>query len=106
MTEGILEADRKCRKNKAGEVPWSPDLQILINKIRYFRVCIAKWRDNRQVQSRTLVRLCKAADLIKDPATSLQDGMNRLNEAYNTYNIYKKEATTRRNTYLEDMAVK
>lgn len=40
--EGILDADRNCRKVNAGEVPWSPTLQQSINRIRYYRACIAK----------------------------------------------------------------
>lgn len=102
--EGILDADRKCRKIKAGEVPWSPTLQKSINKIRYYRACIAKLRDNRNIHNRTLLRLLRNANL-KEPVTELQDALDKLKQEYETYNIYKKEASTRRNTYLEDMAV-
>jgi Reverse transcriptase (RNA-dependent DNA polymerase) len=103
-TEGILYADRKCRKIKAAEVPWSPLLQESINRIRYYRVCIAKWRDNRQVNCRTLKTLQKKAKILDIP-NSVQEAEKKLKEEYNTYNRYKKEATSRRNTYLEDMAV-
>jgi endonuclease/exonuclease/phosphatase family metal-dependent hydrolase len=37
--EGILHAERHCRKLKMGKVPWSPKLQEIINNIRYLRAC-------------------------------------------------------------------
>lgn len=61
--EGILLADLQCRKIRAGEVPWSPKLQKLVNRIKYYRVCVSKLENRSQIHSRTLWRLQRKAGL-------------------------------------------
>ncbi len=38
-TQGMLWAERKCRKLKMGNVPWSPAIQKCMNTIKYLNCC-------------------------------------------------------------------
>jgi hypothetical protein len=76
----ILEADRQCRKLRMGEVPWSPELQVSISRIRYFRSCKQKYM-SRQTKTRTLLKLFKKTGLNTQCAT-LDEATSNLAEEY------------------------
>jgi Reverse transcriptase (RNA-dependent DNA polymerase) len=102
--EGILHADKKCRKLKMGQIPWSPELRDSINKIRYFRACCLKFgRHERQIGNRRMLRLflrSKEPEKIFDYETA----STRLRQEFLHYNTIKASASEIRLHFLEDLA--
>jgi hypothetical protein len=41
--ESMRFADRKCRRIKMGTVPWSPEIQVVMNRISYLQRCRLKY---------------------------------------------------------------
>jgi endonuclease/exonuclease/phosphatase family metal-dependent hydrolase len=101
--EGILTADKRCRKLKTGSVPWSPIFQKSINNIQYLRVCI-KRLSGMNVNSRTLLRLFKKSSL-GAPITSLEDALQLIKTEFQQYQIVKKAASNNRFNFLSDLAM-
>jgi hypothetical protein len=55
--EGIMKADKGCRKIRMGNVPWSPDLQQLMQRIDYLQRCWLKYLWKRKINSRTPTKM-------------------------------------------------
>lgn len=95
-------AEARCRRIKKGNVPWSPALQAAINKIRYYRACIRRYRYNTNVNSRTLVKLHKKQT--GPLATNLEAPEANLRAAMSEYKTAKPNAAKLRYTHLADLA--
>ena len=54
----MIRAERKCRKLKMGKVAWTPELERIIQTIRYYNVTIRK-KSGRKVSARLLMRFIK-----------------------------------------------
>jgi hypothetical protein len=87
--EGILQADRQCRKLCMGNVPWSPELQTAMNRIGYYQRCRLKYCLQRQINCRTLMNWFKKAK-IPQPVTSAIMAIEILRQEFITYNTIKK----------------
>jgi hypothetical protein len=98
----ILQADKKCRKLKMGDVPWSPQLQTSINRIRYFRACVSRYQHHR-VNSRTLQKQFNATD-IEVKLTTFEEASEALKREYKRYNDIKLSGATHRTSYLRELA--
>jgi hypothetical protein len=104
--EGIIRADRKCRKLKMGEVPWSPRLQILCNQLGYWQLVTKKIQGQR-VSTRLIERIRQKGQverrLLREIKYEEVEEAERL--AYKKYMTFKcthsKEA---RDTFLDELA--
>jgi hypothetical protein len=99
----ILKADRSCRKLKMGHVAFSPALSIVWNKIRAWKLIRRKKMGGR-VSSRYLQREIKAAGLRDISNMTLNEVDNQLADAWKQYRRLKKQATSLRATWLEEVA--
>lgn len=103
--QGILSANKRCRKLKMGEVPFSPTLIIAWNRIKALQI-LKKKLAGRQVCSRFLNRAVKAANLgIDVSTTTILEVERELSKAWMTYKVVKKQATVLRVSWLEEIAV-
>ena len=100
--EGMLFAEKRCRKLKMGGVQWSPEIQKAMDTIRYIKLCITR-KKNRKVGARVLIRMSKKAGVYLEHA-NLEELSRNLNKAYNEYKKLKKENQGLRKKYLEDLA--
>ena len=102
-TNGILWADKHCRRLKMGNVPWSPDIQQCMDRIKYYNACRLKLEYGRNVNSRTLDTLFRKTTL-SDKALTVEDTKIGLKNTFNQYNLLKSKATQLRSSFLEDLA--
>jgi exonuclease III len=99
--EGMLYVEKYCRKLRMGSIPWSPELQTIINTIRYLRACQKKFQ-GRKVHARHLCQL-KKRSRFHDPVCP-SNATELLRIEYMTYNQFKKDAKDKRIHFLEDLA--
>ncbi len=102
-TDGIHKADRHCRRLKMGNVPWSPTIQICMDRIKYLNACKLRYEQGRQVNSRTLEKLFNKTNWTQK-VLNTSDALGKLRETFNTYNLLKSQAQTLRQGFLEDLA--
>ncbi len=101
-TQGILEADTKCRRLCMGNIPWSPALSTVIFEIQYYKKHINSLYSN-SINSRTLYKLRKRANITIIPAT-LYEAKQRLSSSYDKFKQLKLEGPKKRQTFLEELA--
>jgi hypothetical protein len=82
--EGILIADKECRKLKMGKVPWSPELGKLMARIDYLQRCRLKYVLKRKINSRTLQKYFKKTDLDK-PVSDKEQTITALKNEFTIY---------------------
>ena len=96
-------ADRKCRRIKMGTMPWSPEIQVVMNRISYLQRCRLKYIKGYLINSRTLKDCFDRTDYtvyIQNP----DEIILKLKEEFNTYKELKKKATQLRQNFLEQLA--
>jgi hypothetical protein len=86
-TEGILRANAKCRKLRMGQVPFSPRLVLLWQKLEAWQLVLKKCR-GAKIDSKYLRRVLKAAD-IQDISLITEDEARA--NLQSVRNIYKQE---------------
>jgi hypothetical protein len=101
--QGILEADRRCRRIKCGNVPWSPAIQQCMNRIGYLQACRRKLVFHKQVNSRTLQKLFKKTNFTA-PVLTGDDVTLKLRIQYNELNLLKSRASQIRGNFLVELA--
>ncbi len=101
--QGILEADRRCRKLRCGNIPWSPAVQKCMDSIGYLQACRKKFIFHKQIHSRTLMKLFKKSGL-DSPVLSGNDAIIQLREKYNELNLLKVKASVLRGNFLLDLS--
>jgi hypothetical protein len=101
--KGMQEAERKCRKFRTGEVPWSPSLQEIMDRIAAWKLMRRK-REGKRVSSQLLRRKLKSASLESRSSASLTESIEALNDAYTELKIFKKQAQLKRTSWLEELA--
>jgi hypothetical protein len=102
-TEGIQLADKKCRKLRMGHVPWSPAIQLCMDRIKYLNACRLKYENGRNINSRTLDKLFRKTNW-QQKVINKETTLNKLKETFNTYNLLKLQAHELRHSFLEDLA--
>ena len=105
--QGILAADRKCRKLCMGGVPWSPQLKRHMALVRFWGEYFKK-RKGVRVKSRYLQRLAKKAD-VKEHLSDLNgiplaEIKARAREVFNQYKEFRKKAASARKDWLDQVA--
>jgi hypothetical protein len=101
--DGILHADRKCRKLRMGNIQWTPELQKIIFSIQYYRESWASLTHKRTVNSRTLLKLRRRAGINEAVSNSLEASI-QLQAQFNALKLLKKSANTGRKQYLQELA--
>jgi exonuclease III len=99
--EGILYAEQHCRKLKMGKVPWLPELQLILNTIRYLCAC-RKLYQGRKIHARSLCRLQRRSRFVNPVCRA--DATELLKNEYNSYNQFKCDARNKCTHFLEDLA--
>lgn len=100
--DASLLAESKCRKLKTGNVPWSPELQEAISRIRYYRTCLRRYHHGFNTHSRTLESQKRRHH---GPAVyNREDAEVMLRHAMGLYKAAKPNARDIRYNYLADLA--
>jgi hypothetical protein len=104
--EGLRHADRHCRKLPMGEVPWSPQLQVLRHKLGYWQL-VTKKLAGRKISTRLIERTREKGlidrILLRDITYTEAWEAERL--AYKTYMAFKQASSREaRDTFLEELA--
>ena len=101
-TFAMEEAERQCRKLKMGEIPWSPELQKVRNKIEYLTLSMRR-KLGRKVHAVTLIRTSKKAGMQVEAKTANQiEAM--IKDEYKIYRKLKKSSKNDRADYLDSLA--
>lgn len=104
--QGIVLADKKCRKLQTGNVAWSPAIQISINRIRYIRACKCNLdiTQKHKVHRRTLCKLFKKSNF-SEKILNYDEAVVTLQLEYEEYNKLKILAKSNRLTFMEELSV-
>lgn len=102
-TDAILQADKKCRKLRMGNIPFSPTLLEYWKKILAWRLLIRKL-EGRKIDSKFLARKLKSADIREHRDVTLSEAKENLETALLNYRHERKNASEYRATWLEELA--
>ena len=100
--KGMMLAERKCRKLRAGYVEWSPQFQQAMDTHRYWYLVLLRW-DGHKVSARRLIRMAKKLNLGSPSNYYHARQMER--ESAEEYQRQKKKAKSVRGLCLHDLAV-
>ena len=101
--ESMQFADKFCRKLKMGDVPWSPEIQKVMNRISYLQRCRLRYINKLLINSRTLHKSFERTDYTT-PFTKPEDIILQLKTEFKQYNSLKKQASSMRIQFLESLA--
>ena len=101
--QGMLQAEKQCRKLRQGTIAWSPELQQSINTVTAWQLVCRSLRGVK-VNSKFLHRSCAQAGIPAAPRSTLTDAQTALSQAYVEYKRVKKGSDTLRQTWLEGLA--
>ena len=102
--EGVLQADRKCRKLPMGAIPWSPAVQSTREQVEIWGLILKK-KLGRHVSSSLLQRgMLKhhIPDRIRD--ITIEQAIAGKRRALKEYRDMKKSSQALRQTHLEELA--
>ena len=100
--QGMLEAEKKCRKLSMGNVPWTPDLTVARARVQFWTLLQTR-KKGRKVSSRLLARTRQKANLPTGQYTT-EKIKEALKEAYEEYWTLKKQGHRRRDQWLQSIA--
>jgi hypothetical protein len=101
--QGMLYAERRCRKLRMGGVLWSPEVQHNMDVILLWQL-VCKRRKGVHVGSRVIQRLATKTGLPNAMSSSFEDALSSLRQAHRTYKASKRNAPSLRKTWLENLA--
>ena len=102
ITEGMINAEKKCRKIKTGMVPFSPKLAQVGTKIKLWSL-IVRHHKGCNINTRYIRRIEKKCKLNKTLSQSLEGALHKLNEATIEYKKLKKNAYRLRKEFLHEL---
>jgi hypothetical protein len=102
-TEAILHADKKCRKLRMGNIPFSPTLLEYWKKILAWKLLIRKL-EGRKVDSKLLTRKLKSAGIREFRDVTLSEAKENLETALTNYCLERRNASEYRATWIEGLA--
>ena len=91
ITEGMLHAEKKCRKMHAGEVPFSDKLATCGRCIKVWKL-VLRHKQTNNVNTRLIRRAAKTCGLKQVLSVSLDTATQHLVRAENIYKKMKKSA--------------
>jgi len=101
---GLQLADSKCRKFRTGDIPWSPQYQVIRSRIEFWNLMVKKLSGGR-VHGYYLRRKAHNAKLQDQLAcTDLQKAKDMRAIAYREDKRLRKTAWTSRKKWIEELA--
>jgi len=97
-------AERHCRKIKAGNIPWCPQVSRCINRILYWKGLLSRIQGS-QISSSVLHARAKKAGIIHSQASlaiPIENLQSNIAAAYHTFSRIKKEPL-RRDTWIANL---
>ena len=99
-TEIVKKGEKKCRKLKMGQVPFSPtDVQCHTRLIEFWTLVIKK-KGKRKISSRLITRKEKLCGLKNSMQYTVENALEFRSAAWRAYKIAKKTAKERRQEFL------
>ena len=95
-------AEKRCRKLHAGNIPWSPTLQLIRDQKLYIKLTIRR-KKGHHVGARYLIRLSKKAGF-NFVNLSVDDLGKQLQKATYNYKLAKEKASDNRKSFLTSLA--
>ena len=89
ITEGMINAEKKCRKIKVGAVPFSPKLAMVGTKVKLWSL-IVRHHKGKNIKTRYIRRIEKKCNMKKTLSTSYNKALRMLNKAIKEYKKLKK----------------
>ena len=103
VTECCLKAELRCRKVRAGKVPFSPIVDIAAKTIYLWSSVLSKKRGCK-VSSSLIRRLAKKCNIIIDPSLTYDKVRVLRNNALKRYKLLKTTAARHREQFISDLA--
>ena len=103
-TRGMKYAESKCRKFYGGKVPWNPELTEAHYVIELWTLVIRRL-EGRKVSARTILRKKRQCNIDESTMVTRSYAHSKLHQAYTKYSTITNQATKRRSTFLEDLAM-
>jgi hypothetical protein len=100
--QGMMLAEKKCRKLRMGGLRWSPMLQAARLTILYYKLTLAK-RTDRNISSRFLIRLSNKVN-INAMHMSKPQLVQAINTSFDNYKHIRVQHKELRRSFLDDMA--
>jgi hypothetical protein len=101
--QGMLYAERRCRKLHMGGVSWSPDVQRSMDLILLWQL-VCKRKKGVHVGSRVIQRVASKVGVSNALSSSLEEAVSSLRQAHRDYKVTKRNAPSSRKTWLENLA--
>lgn len=103
MTESCLSAEKKCRKVRHGNVPFSPLVDTAAKNIYLWSLLLSKLRGTK-VSSSLIKRLAKKCEITIDMSLSYEEVRQLRNQAIKRYKQLKPNAKQHRERFIADLA--
>ena len=103
VTECCLKAEKRCRKVRAGNVPFSPIVDTAAKSINIWSLVLSKMRGCK-VSSSLIKRLAKKCDIVIGPALTYEEVRKLRNNAIKRYKILKPTAIQHPERFISDLA--
>ena len=103
ITECCLVAEKRCRKIRAGNVPFSPLVDTAAKTIYLWSLILSKMRGTK-VSSSLIKRLAKKCDIIIDNTLTYEQIRILRNTAIKRYKKLKPNAKQYREQFISDLA--
>ena len=104
-TAGMHLAEKQCRKLRMGEVPFTPEYSRISNSVLIWRL-ICQLKSGKKIDSRYFNRQLKRIDFPRNriQQMTLEEAQAQRRAAYKILNDYSKTASTKRSTWMEELA--
>ena len=99
----ILEAEKKCRKFKMGNVEFSPTIQRQRDLMRFWKLILKRKRGQR-IDTKYLSRWERKLNISNSFSTPLIEVHNNIKAATSAYICLKKEHSSLRDEWIEQLA--
>ena len=103
ITNSILYAEKRCRKLKAGAVPYSPELNSTGKEINVWNNVLRKKR-GCNISSTYIKRISKRAGISNPMSLSIEDCIKERNTASKKYRKLKRNAKKNRIQFIQELA--
>ena len=101
-TKDMLEAERRCRKLRTGQVAFTPELQTSLFAIRYLKLVISS-HNGGKINSRTLYKAYNRSSL-QVVVRDLNTAIIMLKAEKQVFKRIKAIAASKRQTFLDELA--
>ena len=102
--QGMMTAERRCRKLKMGGVPWTPELSRIRNTIEVWQLVLKRLK-GYQVSARTILRKKNKAGMSQEE-TNVPTcyAISQIRIYFKKYKEYLRTASEKRQTFQDELA--